>query len=237
MYNMQAVIRKSINNATQQFERLGYVGNNLANYNTRGYKSVRFEQMLKEDGYITGAVRMNSAQGSIRVSANPYDIAIDGDGYIPVTSPDGEVQYTRDGMLKKGKGGYLMTADDWIVGDGIKLPPNCYKFQICPNGDVYSYDEAGSLPSKVGTIPIVTFDCTEALEQGASNKMVTTEESGQARIVKGHTSIRQNAEEMSNMDVYEEINSMLRLNASMIASMRLMKVADDMYNKAINIRE
>jgi len=237
MYNMQAVIRKSINNATQQFERLGYVGNNLANYNTAGYKSVRFEQMIKEDGYITGAVRMNSAKGSIRISSNPYDIAIDGEGYIPVTSPDGEIQYTRDGLLKKGKDGYLMTADNWIVGDGIKIPANCYKFSISPNGDVYSYDQAGSLPTKIGTIPIVTFDSAESLEQGAANKMVTTEESGEARLVKNHNSIRQNAEELSNINVYEEVNNMLRLNASMIASMRLLKVADDMYNKAINIRE
>ena len=35
----------------------------------------------------------------------------------------------------------------------------------------------------------------------------------------------------------DEINDLMRLNTSMIASMNLMKVADDMYNKAINIRE
>ena len=32
MYNMQAVIRKSINNTTVQFERLGHLANTLANY-------------------------------------------------------------------------------------------------------------------------------------------------------------------------------------------------------------
>ena len=36
---------------------------------------------------------------------------------------------------------------------------------------------------------------------------------------------------------YDELNDLMRLNTSMIASMNLMKVADDMYNKAINIRE
>ena len=50
MYNMQAVVRKSINNATMQFEKLGYVANNLANYNTAAYKTNRFEQILREDG-------------------------------------------------------------------------------------------------------------------------------------------------------------------------------------------
>ena len=100
MYNMQAVIRKNINNSTMQFERLGYIANNMANYNTVAYKTNRFEQILREDGYVDGAIRTNAQQGSIRVSQNPYDIAIDGVGYIPVVSPDGEVQYTRDGAFR-----------------------------------------------------------------------------------------------------------------------------------------
>lgn len=107
MYNMQAVVRKSINNATMQFEKLGYVANNLANYNTAAYKTNRFEQILREDGYVDGAIRTNALQGSIRISKNPYDVAIDGEGYIPVVSADGEIQYTRDGAFKRGENGIL----------------------------------------------------------------------------------------------------------------------------------
>ena len=62
MYNMQAVIRKGINNTTLQFEKLGYIANNLSNYNTIGYKASRFEQILREDGYIDGAIRTNVQQ-------------------------------------------------------------------------------------------------------------------------------------------------------------------------------
>ena len=237
MYNMQAVVRKSINNATMQFEKLGYVANNLANYNTAAYKTSSFEQLMREDGYIDGAIRRNTLQGSIRVSKNPYDIAISGEGYIPVVSPDGEVQYTRDGALKRGENGYLVTVDDWMVGDGIKIPANSYRFEIRPNGDVINYDKAGSLPEKIGTIPIVQFDNPEALEQGHYNKMVYNDETGAPRIVKDSENIRQYATEVSNVNIYDELNDLMRLNTSMIASMNLMKVADDMYNKAINIRE
>ena len=232
MYNMQAVVRKSINNATMQFEKLGYIANNLANYNTVAYKTNRFEQILREDGYVDGAIRTNALQGSIKISKNPYDIAIDGEGYIPVVSPDGEVQYTRDGSFKRGANGYLLTVDDWMVGDGIKIPANSYKFEIKPNGDVYNYDNAGSLP-----IPIVQFDSPESLEQGHNNKMVTTEDSGEARIVKNEQNIRQYATEVSNTNIYDELNDLMRLNTSMIASLNLMKVADDMYNKAINLNQ
>lgn len=237
MYNMQAVIRKSINNTTMQFERLGYIANNMANYNTVAYKTNRFEQILREDGYVDGAIRCNALQGDVRISGNPYDVAIKGEGYIPVVSPDGEVQYTRDGSFKRGADGYLVTIDDWMVGDGIKIPANSYKFEIRANGDVINYDNAGSLPEKIGTIPIVQFDSPESLEQGHNNKMVITEESGQPRIVKENQGITQYATEVSNTNIYDELNDLMRLNTSMIASLNLMKVADDMYNKSINIRE
>ncbi len=237
MLNAQAIVRKSINNATSQFDKLGYVANDLANYNTYGYKSIRFEQMLREDGYVAGATRTDGAQGAVRVTGNPYDVAIEGAGYIPVTSEDGEVQYTRDGSFVKGKDGYLYTKDGWMVGAGIQLPANSYKFQIKPNGDVYTYDEAGSLPRRVGTIPLVSFPNPERLEHGVNNKMKVTEDSGDPELIQNHMNLKQNCIETSNVNIYASVNEMLRLNASMIASMRLIKVADDMYNKGINIRE
>lgn len=237
MQNLQGIIRKSTNNVTNQWEKLGYIANDLANLNTTGYKGVRFEQMLHEDGYLTGAVRTDHSQGSIRITSNPFDVAIDGAGYIPVFAKTGEVAYTRDGSFKQGKNGYLVTSDDWIVGNGIQIPANCYKFIIRENGDVISYDSKSSPGKKIGNIPLVRFACPEGLEQAGMNKMVPTEESGEPMIVKEHLCFKQNNIENSNVDVYSAVNDMLRMNASMLASTRMMKVVDDMYNKGINIRE
>ncbi len=237
MYSLQGIVRKSVNNVTNQFEKLGYVGNNLANLNTHGYKSVSFEQMLNEDGYLTAAIRTDYANGSIQITSNPYDVAITGPGFIPVISPDGQVAYTRDGAFKQGKDGYLVTGDDWIVGEGIKIPTNCYKFQIKPNGDVYAYDTREAQPRKLGNIPLVMFDNPQGLEQQGMNKLTPTEDSGEPKLVKNHDLFAQNNLENSNTNIYSSVSDMLRLNASMLASTRMMKVVDDMYNKAINIRE
>lgn len=237
MYTIQGMIRKSINNTYTQFERLGYVGNNFANLNTTGYKSVRFEQMLGEDGYLKGAIRTDFNQGSIRITSNPYDVAIDGQGFIPVVSPEGVVQYTRDGAFKQGKDGYLVTNDDWIVGEGIKIPTNCYKFEIKGNGDVVAYDAGSSNEKYLGKIPLVRFASPENLKQEDMNKLSVTDESGEPELVKDHKCFKQNNIEMSNTNVYNSTSEMLRLNASMIASMRMLKIVDTMYNKAINIRE
>lgn len=237
MYNLQGVIRKSINNTTTQFDRLGYIANNFANYSTTGYKSVRFEQMLSEDGYLTGAVRGNYKQGSVQITSNPYDVAIAGDGFIPVVSKSGEVQYTRDGSFKVSKDGYLMTNDDWMVGEGIQIPTNIYKLTIKPNGTVTAMDSSKSPERKIGMIPLVQFRNPEGLVQGDNNKLKPSDESGEATLVKDHDYIAQNALELSNTNVYDSVSDMLRLNASMIASLRIAKVVDDMYNKSLNLRQ
>lgn len=238
MYSFQAIIRRNVSNVTHQFEKLGFVGNNLANYNTKGYKTVNFEQMLTEDGYLTGAIRSDYAQGAVMITSNPYDVAVNGTGFIPVVSEDGEVAYTRDGAFKQGKNGYLMTEDDWIVGEGIKIPANCFKFEIRKNGEVFAYDTNESISGKkIGTIPLVRFASQENLKSIGMNKFTTTEESGEAMLVKDHDCFAQNNLENSNTNIYTGVSDMLRLNASMIAGMRMMKVVDDMYNKSINIRE
>ena len=234
---IQGVIRKCINNTTTQFDKLGYIANNFSNYSTTGYKGVRFEQMINEDGYLTGAVRTDYRQGSVRITSNPYDIALTGPGFIPVTSPTGEVQYTRDGSLKIGKDGYLVTNDGWVVGEGIKIPTDIYKLIIGKDGTVSAMADKYSTPKKLGTIPIVQFANHEGLAQGAENKMKATDESGDAKLVKNHEYIAQNSLECSNVNVVDEANSMLRLNASMIASLRMAKIVDDMYKKSINLRE
>ena len=237
MYTIQGMIRKSINNANTQFERLGYVANNFANMNTTGYKTVRFEQMLGEDGYLKGAIRTNFEQGSVRITSNPYDVAISGQGFIPVVSPNGEVQYTRDGSFKQGKDGYLVTSDDWIVGEGIQIPTNCYKFEIKENGDVVAYDKGEANQKYLGNIPLVRFSSPENLESADMNRFKVTEDSGDPVLVKDHKCFKQNNIEVSNTNVYNSTSEMLRLNASMLASTQMLKVIDQMYNKAINIRE
>jgi len=237
MYNLQGIIRKGINNSNIQFDRLGYVGTNFANFGTTGYKNVTFEQFLTEEGYVSGTTRTNCAQGSLRITNNPYDVAIKGTGYIPVVSEEGKVAYTRDGSFKIGKDGYLVTSDDWLVGSGIQIPSNIHNFQIKRNGDVMVMDTAMSKPRKIGSIPLVQFQSPESLKETGHNKLVQTEDSGAPKLIKNHDYIYQNNLETANVDIYGEVNNMLRLNASMLAHMQLMKVAYDMYNKGINIRE
>ena len=198
MYNLQGIISKGTNNALIQFERFGQIANNLSNVNTTGYKKVTFEQILKEDGYLTGAVRTDHSQGSIRITSNP---------------------------------------DGWLVGEGIQIPTNCFKFEIKPNGDVFAYAEKGDKPEKIGNIPLVRFDNPDGMESADMNRLVATADAGEGRLIKNHDCFKQNNLERANVSIYQSATDLLRLNASMLASMQMLKLADTMYNKSINIRE
>ena len=237
MRSIQSIISKGINNSLIQWERFGQISQNMVNYQTTGYKNVNFEQVLREDGYLTGYVRTDYSQGAIRITSNPYDVAIDGAGYIPVVSPSGEVEYTRDGAFKQGKDGFLMTRDGWIVGEGIQIPSNCFKFEIKQNGDVMAYDSRGAKAKKVGTIPLIRFDNPAGMELTDMNRLKPTDEAGEAKLVKDHDCIKQNNLETSNINMFRAATDLSRMNAAMLASMQIAKLADQMYNKSINIRE
>ncbi len=236
-YNLQGIIRKNTINALTQFEKMGYYSESVSNWSTNAYKANRFEEILSENGYTKGVVRTDHAQGSIQVTKRDLDVALNGAGFIPVTSPSGEIYYTRDGAFCLGKDGILMTQSGDVVGGGIQIGADTVKTRIDKNGDVYTYKELSGEPEYKGTIPVVVFQNPEGLKEVGDNKYMKTEVSGEEEIVCDHTKISQYSLERSNVDIFDTINQIMRLNASLLASTKLMGAVDDMYEKAINLRQ
>ena len=228
MFNAQAIVRRSINNATNQFDRLAYVGNNLANYNTSGYKCVRFEQMLKESGYVEGALRTNCQQGSLRITDNPYDVAIDGPGYIPVTSPDGEIQYTRDGAFIIDKDNYLVTSEGYKVLDtnGEYININDNEFGISVSGQISSNN--GEI---IGNLLISSFDNPETLNKIGGN-MLEASPNSVSREFDGE--IQQGYLEMSNVNTVSEMVNMIAISRAYEANQKVLQSQDEMLGKAVS---
>ncbi len=237
MTTIQGIINKGIINSELQFEKMGYVSTNVANYNTHGYKAVRFEQMLDENGYMTGVERTDFSQGAIQRTAHQLDVAIDGTGFIPVTSPTGDVTYTREGSFKLNKDGYIITNDGYLVGDGIQLPVNYENIAIKANGDVEIYSNDGTQREFMGNIPLVNFLNPEGLKKADNNKYYLTEESGEPILNKNHSKFKQGSLEVTNIDVIGEVNTIIRLNASMLASFKVMQTVNDMYTNALQLNQ
>ncbi|MGQ7262310.1 flagellar hook protein FlgE [Vreelandella sp. V005] len=99
-------------NAQQQ--KLGAVGNNIANSQTVGFKSsnVQFADVYAESriglGVRTSTVLQNFSQGNVESTNRNMDLAIAGEGFFRFQQPNGEVGYSRNGQL-------TMTADGRLV--------------------------------------------------------------------------------------------------------------------------
>lgn len=230
-------MRRSTINTLHQFEKFGYYSQNIANANTHGYKAMRFDDILDEQGYVSGAIRTNHAQGSFQLTQNPLDIGIKGPGYMPVTSVGGEIYYTRDGSFTLNKDGYLVTTTGDLVGGGIRIDATSVKTEIRPNGEVYTYKDPSGEGEYCGTIPLVQFANPEGLEEVGKNRYRATENSGEIVLIQDHNRIAQYGIERSNVDIFATVDEIMRLNTSLLASTSLMKAVGDMYDKAINIRE
>ena len=237
MATLQGIINRGIVNAELQFEKMGYISSNVSNYNTNGYKAVRFEQMLSESGYLSGIERTDFTQGAIQRTARDFDLAIDGSGFIPVTSPTGDVTYTREGSFMVNQDGFLITNDGYLVGDGIQMPVNYDNFAIRANGQVEVYSNDGTEREILGVIPLVNFQNPEGLKKADNNKYYLTAESGEPVLIKKHERFKQGSLEVTNIDILGEVNSILRLNASMLASFKVMETINDMYSKTLQLNQ
>ncbi|MBQ7287028.1 MAG: flagellar hook basal-body protein [Candidatus Gastranaerophilales bacterium] len=236
-YNLQGIIRKASVNMTTQFDRLAYCTQNIANMNTNGYKSVSFEQIIDADGSVHGTERVNLKNGEFVITNNPLDVALSGAGFIPVTTPEGEIRYTRDGSFTTNKDGFLVTRTGDLVGSGIYIDGAAEKIEIKPNGDVFSYSRLIDEPQYMGTIPLVQFQNPSALKDVGANEFIATENSGKMKLVEDHDYIKQYGVEHSNINALDEIYTVSRINASVIASNSLIKAINQMYTTAIDMSQ
>lgn len=120
--------------------RLDVIGNNIANVNTYGYKSSRatFRDMFYQQ--VRGASVGTNTRGGINPSAigygsqlssidllmgqsgmtntgNSLDVAITGEGFLQVQDPDGNIYYTKAGMLDIDTNGRLVdTNGNFVLG-------------------------------------------------------------------------------------------------------------------------
>ena len=109
--------------------RLEAIANNIANVNTAGYRAVgvRFTSELAQVGQSQvdfaspGETYVIRNQGPITHTGNSLDVAIDGDGWFAMNTPQGTV-YTRDGRFHMTANGDLQSVDGYGIEDSGGSP-------------------------------------------------------------------------------------------------------------------
>jgi flagellar basal-body rod protein FlgG len=235
---------------------LSVIGNNLANINTVGFKAQRaaFEDLLyttigTEQGAAQGqqmglGVRISGVQaqvyeqGPLQTTGQPFDVAIEGQGFIPVQLANGQTGYTRAGNLGVDASGQLVTPDGNVVQPRIVCPPGATDFTIGHDGTV-TCKAAGSV-QVLGHIKVATFTNPGGLEQLGGNLFGATAASGAAQLStpgqNGTGQLVQGMLEMSNVHAVDEMVNMITTQRAYESVAKVVTASDEMLSTANGLR-
>ncbi|OGI16997.1 MAG: flagellar basal-body rod protein FlgG [Candidatus Melainabacteria bacterium RIFOXYA2_FULL_32_9] len=232
------------------------ISNNLANVNTTGYKKVRteFQDLLSQTlkapgaqgaqgtnqpvgiqiglGTRTSATNRIFTEGVMKSTGNKLDVAIEGDGFLQVQLDDGTPAYTRDGSLKIDGNGQLTTSDGFIVQPQVTIPANATDITITSDGRVSIKTAGDTAQTEVGSLQLAKFANPAGLE--AIGKNLYKETSGSGTAIQGTAgqegfgSLQQNFLEGSNVQVVEELISLIQAERAFEVNSKLITAADNM---------
>lgn len=239
-----------------QQTRMTVVSNNLANVNTTGFKRGRavFEDLLYQNlaqpgaatsqnteqptGFMLGtgvrvvATEKNFTQGAFLQTGNPLDVLVDGRGFLQVLMPDGGLAYTRDGSLKIDSEGRLVTANGYEIQPAITVPADAQAIIIAADGTIQASLNGQPEPVTLGTLQLADFINPAGLQARGQNLFVETAASGSPQVgnpgLEGLGSLVQSALEGSNVNVVEELVSMIETQRAYEMSSKAISVSDQM---------
>ncbi len=226
-------------------DKLNVVANNLANINTVGFKKdrVSFEKVLDNVNNQTGGngvltddtilarenVFTDFTTGPIKQTGNVLHMALDGDGFFAVNTPQGTA-YTRQGNFQRDKNGMLTTVDGYVVqgkgGGTISIPGG--KLDIDKSGNV-SVDG-----TSVGAINIVDFQKPYQLLKTGKALFLPANPQDTPQPAQ-NTSVLQGYIEDSNVNSIVEMTQIIDCNRSFESCQRAIRSYDDMAGQAIQL--
>jgi len=184
---------------------------NLANAQTPGYRAEReyfrsallgpdaMDSQLGEtvnDYGLLGGDRLSMAQGALQTTGNPLDLAIEGQGFFQVQTPNG-LRYTRDGGFHRAQNGQLVTS----AGEPV-LSTTSQTIAVPPGDVTVGADGVLSVAGgTVASVGVFTFaPGTELIPEGANRYVAPA---GVAPVLEKDSAVHQGALEAANQDVIQ----------------------------------
>ena len=191
-------------------EALDSAASNLANANTHGFRAEReyFRNAIAgpdalnsqlgrtvNNFGVLGGNQLDFGQGVLAPTGNPLDLAIEGQGFFAIQTPNG-VRYTRDGSFQRTNSGTLIAATGEPVLDTKGKPI------VVPSGEISVGSDgvvsvAGAVAGKLG---VFNFDGPAAVQPEGVNRYMPV---GSAVPKPSTATVHQGALESSNKDVIQ----------------------------------
>ncbi len=233
------------------------ISHNIANMTTNAYKRQRpeFQDLIYENirrvgtnstdagtiiptgiqlglGVKTAATYRSMAQGTVELTDNSLDIAINGRGFFVVELPNGTQAYTRNGALQLSPQGEVVTADGFLVAPGITVPENAISVSINQSGEVEIQIEGQVQPANLGQLQLMTFVNEAGLEAVGDSLFLETMASGPPiQGIAGEQNfgtILQGYLETSNVDSVKEITNLVVAQRAYEMNSKIITTSDEM---------
>jgi len=205
--------------------RFETVSNNLANMSTNAFKKdvLTFDEVLT----MKTSSSIDFTQGPMTPTGNPRDLALEGEGFMKVQTPQGP-RYTRDGALTINKQKTLATqTGDPVLGE---------RGPIAIQGNSLSIEDDGSVVvdgQRVDKIRVVTFKDKHHLKKAGLSYYLYEGQDGEGTPAEG-TRVQQGFLEKSNVDITEEMIRMVESFRAFESVQKAIQNIDDMTGKLIS---
>jgi len=256
-------LRTAATGMDAQQRKIDTTANNIANVNTTGFKRSRaeFQELIYQQvrasgnpnvpggaptnvevglGVKTAATQKNFAQGTLESTENPLDVAIEGTGFFQVQQLDGTFSFTRAGNFKLDANGQLVTADGLPLEPAITVPPDATSIAIERDGRINITMPGDNTVQEVGQLQLVNFPNPAGLRSLGRGQFAPTEASGQQIIglpgEQGLGEISQGFLEGSNVEIVNEMVSMIVSQRAYEINSKVIRTADEMLRTATNVR-
>ena len=242
-----------------QQTKMDVIANNLANVSTNGFKKSRavFQDLLYQNMRQAGgrndmqnvlpaglqigsgvrpvATERIQTQGSLEQTGNSKDVAIDGKGFFQVLMPDGNYAYTRDGSFQVNESGQLVTADGYPIQPAVLIPQDALSITIGKDGVVTVTQPGSNQSTQVGQLSLSTFVNPAGLQSIGDNLYLETSASGMRDEstpgLNGAGRLDQGYVETSNVNVVEEMVSMIQTQRAYEINSKAVQTSDEMLAK------
>lgn len=242
---------------------LDVIANNLANVATTGFKKSRADfqdlmyQIMKVPGSQTSAdtesptgiqvglgvrpaaVQKIFTEGDLIQTQNELDVAIEGHGFFQVDLPNGEVAYTRAGAFKRDSTGRLTTSDGYPVSPGITIPDGARQITISQTGVLSALIGDDTTSTEIATFETVTFANDGGLLSIGRNLFRDTTASGTPTAGtpgdNGYGLLLQSFLEGSNVNIVEEMTSMITTQRAYEINSKTIQTSDEMMQTTNNL--
>lgn len=216
--------------------RLESITANLANLDTPAYKrkstgtkAFQLPGGREGDVSISTQTKTDFSQGDLEPSANPYHLALMGEGFFAVDGPDGEL-YTRNGQFHVNEDGVLLSAEGYPVAWEAKTD------DIDPTGEMVTVDGAGEMrqgAKNIGRLKFVNFGDPAGLGEIGGGYYTGTRGNGEQI---SDAVVHQHNLERSNVSSVDELVGMITVQRSFENAKEVMQLIDQSYGRLTSQR-